>query len=135
MGIKGLALRGGREWGVRVGPLAAMLLLSGLCVSPALARSSSALYYETKTAAGVLAIDRLSLPLPRMSTEVVKVGSVNVFGIALGGSSIYWSFEAGLRDRGAIMRASLNGRQVRPLVRGLASPQGVIAVRGFVYWS
>jgi hypothetical protein len=33
-----------------------------------------------------------------------------------------------------IMRASLNGRHVRPLVGGLAAPGSVIAVHGFVYW-
>jgi len=114
--------------------LAFVLLLAGVWVPLASARSSSALYYETETSARTLAIDKLTLAAPRTSTEVVAVGNVNVFGIALGRAYVYWSFEAGPDDRGAIMRASLDGRHVRRLVGGLAAPESVIAVHGFVYW-
>jgi virginiamycin B lyase len=112
-----------------------LLMLAGLWAPSAFARSSTALYYETESGAGVLAIDKLSLSAPRTSTRVVKVGNVGVFGIALGGPYIYWSTEAGTGDRGAIMRASLNGQDVRRLVAGLTSPESVIAVHGHVYWN
>jgi virginiamycin B lyase len=112
------------------------LLLAGPWVPPAHARSASALYYETETSAGRLAIDRLSLSGPRSITQVVELGhDVNVFAIALAGSYVYWSTEAGPRDRGAIMRATLDGRNVRRLVGGLPAPASLIAVGGFVYWS
>lgn len=111
------------------------LLFAGSGVPAALARSSSALYYETETKTGQLAIDRLSLSGPRSITQVVQLGEVNLFAIALAGRYIYWSTEAGPRDRGAIMRATLDGRNVRRLVGGLPAPANLIAVRGFVYWS
>jgi hypothetical protein len=112
-----------------------LLLLAGLWASSAFARSSSALFYETGTSPATLAIDKLNLSAPNVGTQVVKVGNVSVFGIALGGSYIYWSTESGPSDRGAIMRASLNGEHVRRLVAGLTSPDSVIAVRGYVYWN
>ncbi|MGO9955553.1 MAG: hypothetical protein ACLP50_06150 [Solirubrobacteraceae bacterium] len=111
------------------------LVLAGLPASPAVARSSSALYYETATSTGTLAIDKLNLSGPDTSTQVVSVGKVSLFGIAVGGRYVYWSTEAGPRDRGAIMRASLDGRHVRRLVAGLASAESVIAVHGYVYWN
>jgi hypothetical protein len=103
-------------------------------VSSALAGRSRALYYETETRAGTLAIDRLSLSPPGASTQVVGLGDVNLFGIALGGPYIYWSTQAGPKDRGAIMRATLDGGDVRPLVTGLPGPAGLIVVHGFLYW-
>lgn len=112
-----------------------MLLLGGLGASSALAQSSTALYYETETITGTLAIDRLDLLPPGTSTEVVKLGNANVFGIALGGPHIFWLSQAGPHDRGAIMRATLDGRHVRRLVGGLPAPASMIAVRGFLYWS
>ena len=135
MGIAGLgcAARRGGAW-VAVAVVLAAMPLGNVWVPLAQARASSALYYETATA-GTLAIDKLTLAAPRTSTEVVKVGSVNVFGIALAGPYIYWSFELGPKDRGAIMRASLNGQHVSRLVGGLVSPESLIAVHGFVYWS
>jgi hypothetical protein len=98
------------------------------------ARSSPALYYETETSARNLAIERLSLDGSRTIREVVDVGNVNVFGIALGGRHVYWSFQAGLHSRGAIMRASLSGGGVRTIVGGLDAPASVVAAHGFVYW-
>lgn len=112
-----------------------VLLLAGPLVPAALARSSSALYYETESRTGQLAIDRLSLSGARSVTQAVKLGDVNLFAIALAGSYIYWSTEAGPNDRGAIMRATLDGQNVRRLVGGLPAPASLIAVRGFVYWS
>jgi hypothetical protein len=101
----------------------------------ALARPADALYYEAETRAGRLALDRLSLSGPRTSTEVVEVGNVNLFGIAVDPPYLFWSFQAGPRNRGAIMRASLSGRHVRRLVGALAAPASVIAVGGYLYWS
>lgn len=125
---------------VGIAPLVAglvmlLLVLGGLRAAPALARSSSALYYETETSAGKLAIDRLSLSGPRSSTQVVEVGDVSVFGIALAGPYIYWSYESGLHDRGAIKRATLDGQDVRRLVGGLPAPASLITVHGYVYWA
>jgi len=111
------------------------LLLAGPWVPAAHARSASGLYYETETRAGQLAIDRLNLSGARSITQVVELGDANVFGIAVAGSYVYWSTEAGPSDRGAIMRATLDGQNVRRLVSGLPAPASVMAVRGFVYWS
>ena len=111
------------------------LLFAGPWVPVARARSSSELYYETETGAGQVAIDRLNLSGARSVTQVVELGDVNVFAIALAGPYLYWSTEAGPSDRGAIMRATLDGQNVRRLVGGLPAPASMIAVRGFVYWS
>jgi len=112
----------------------ALATLGWLGVPAAIAQTSRALYYETETRAGTLAIDRLSLSPPGASTQVVGLGDVNLFGIALGGPYIYWSTQAGPKDRGAIMRATLDGGDVRPLVSGLPGPAGLIVVHGFLYW-
>lgn len=111
------------------------LLFAGPQTASALTRSSSALYYESETTTGQLSIDRLNLSGARTITQVVKLGDVNVFGIALAGSYVYWSTEAGASDRGAIMRATLDGQNVWRLVSGLPAPASLIAVRGFIYWS
>jgi len=110
----------------------AMLVWPG--VSSARAATSRALYYETESRAGTLAIDRLSLSPSGTSTEVVGLGNVNLFGIALGGPYIYWSTQAGPEDRGAIMRATLDGTDVKRLVGGLPAPASLIVVHGFLYW-
>jgi hypothetical protein len=111
------------------------LLSAALGVPAAVARSSRALYYETETRTGQLAIDRLDLSGARSVTPVVDVGEVNMFAIAVAAPYVYWSTEAGPRDRGAIMRATLDGQNVRQLVGGLPAPASLIAVGGFVYWS
>ncbi len=111
------------------------VLFAGPWVAAGHARSSSGLYYETETGAGQLAIDRLNLSGARSVTPEVELGDVNVFAIALAGPFVYWSTEAGPRGQGAIMRASLDGQNVRRLVGGLPAPASMIAVRGFVYWS
>jgi hypothetical protein len=111
------------------------LLFAGLGVPAAVARSASALYYETETRAGQVAIDRLNLSGARSITPVVELGEVNLFAIALAGPYVYWSTEAGPRDRGAIMRATLDGHNVRRLVGGLPAPASLIAIHGFVYRS
>jgi hypothetical protein len=110
------------------------LLFAGPFASPALGRSASALYFETETRAGQLAIDRLNLSGPRNINQVVELGEVNVFGIAVAGQYVYWSTQAGPNDRGAIMQARLDGGNVRRLVGGLSDPASLIAVHGFIYW-
>jgi hypothetical protein len=111
------------------------MLLAGVAVSVALARSSTTLYYETETPLGTLAIQKLTLTPPRTSSQVVGVGLENVFGIALGGRYVFWITEAGANDRGALMRATLNGRHVRRLVGRVDAPTSVIVVGRYVYWS
>lgn len=123
-----------RAWGAAVAGVVA-LLFAGSWVAAALARPSSALYYETETRTGQLSIDRLNLSGPRSISQVVRLGDVNVFAIALAGPYVYWSTEQGPRDQGAIMRAALDGQNVRRLVGGLPAPASLIAVEGFVYWS
>jgi hypothetical protein len=139
MGLTGLAVtvREVRPRAVAAPVLAGFLalLFVGLGVPAAFARSSGALYYETETATGQLAIERLNLSGARSITQVVQLAQVNVFAIALAGPYIYWSTEAGPRDRGAIMRATLDGNNVRRLVGGLPAPASLIAVGRFVYWS
>jgi hypothetical protein len=97
-------------------------------------RPSTALYYETQTGPASFAIDALDLSAHRSSTQVVALRNANVFGIALAGGSIYWSTEHGPRDRGSIMRASLDGGRARRLVGGLTDAGSVVAVGGYVYW-
>jgi hypothetical protein len=118
-------------------PLAAapLGLSSWFHVSPALAASGRALYYDTTTTAGKLAIDRLSLATPRVRKEVVEGGNVTVFGIAVHGPYFYWSVQVGVTGAGAIMRMSLNSHRVRQVVGGLRSPASLIAAGRFVYWS
>jgi hypothetical protein len=113
---------------------AVVLLSAGSAASSALLRPSRALYYEAAIGPATYAIDKLNLSAPKVSTQVVKVGTASVFGIALGGRYVYWSTERGPRDRGAIMRASLKGEHVRRVVGGLTSADSVIAVDGYVYW-
>src|SRR5580704_2367174 len=113
---------------------AVLLLSAAPAASSTSAGPSRALYYETALGPARYAIDELNLSAPRQSTQVVKVGTASLFGIAVGGRHIYWSTERGPRDRGAIMRASLNGDHVRRVVGGLTSADSVIAVDGYVYW-
>jgi hypothetical protein len=123
--------------GLAVAAVAAALsmLVGGPAGASARGRSSTALYYETRNPSGSLAIAKLSLVGPRVSTKIVGVGEDNLFGIALGGPYMFWTFEAGPHNRGAVMRASLDGRHVRRLVPGLTAPASVVAVHGFVYWA
>ena len=97
-------------------------------------RAPTALYYETQTGPASFAIDRLDLSGARSSTQVVALSNSNVFGIALGGRSIYWSTQSGPRDRGSIMRASLDGGPARRLVGALPDLGSVVAVGGDLYW-
>jgi hypothetical protein len=105
----------------------------------AVAGSARALYYETETRTGALAIERLDLAAPHARTEIVQVGSasenMSLFGIAVAGPYVFWSYEAGPHDRGGVMRASLTGGGVRRLVGNLSAPASLIAVHGFVYWA
>ena len=89
-------------------------LSAGARAAPA---PAGALYYETETAARTLAIDRLVLSAPRASSEVVEVGNVTVFGIAVQPPYLFWSFQVGVTGRGAIMRVSSGGGHVRRLWR------------------
>jgi virginiamycin B lyase len=114
---------------------ALVLLSAGSAASSTLPRPSRALYYETAVTPATYAIDKLNLSGPRVSTQVVEVGSSSLFGIAVGGPYIYWSTEHGARDHGAIMRASLNGEHVRRMVGGVTSADSVIAVHGYIYWA
>ena len=111
------------------------MLLSAPPGASARGRSSTALYYETLNPNGSLAIAKLSLVGPPVSTEVVGVGRENLFGLALGEPYLFWTFQVGPHDRGAIMRVSLDGRHVRRLVPGLTAPASVVAVHGYVYWA
>jgi hypothetical protein len=111
-------------------------VLAGSASSSTFARPSRALYYETAVGPANYAIDKLNLSAPTTSTstQVVRVGGASVFGIALGGPYVYWTTEHGPRDRGAVMRASLNGEHVRRVVGGLTSADSVIVVDGYIYW-
>ncbi len=93
-------------------------------MSSARARPSATLYYEAHTDAGQLAISRVRLAGPRVSTQVVALPNVGVFGIAVAGGYVYWVTEAGPHDRGAIMRATAAGADVRQVVGGLAAERG-----------
>jgi hypothetical protein len=110
-------------------------MLAGSGARAASVRASPSLYYETQTGPASFAIDELHLSAHRSSTQVVALRNPNVFGIAVGGRSIYWSTQSGPRDRGAIMRASLDGGPARRLVGGLTDPGSVVAVGGYVYWN
>ena len=113
---------------------AVVLLSAGPADSSTATQPPRALYYETALSPDTYAIDKLNLSAPRVSTQVVKVGTASLFGIAVGGPYVYWSTEHGLRDRGAIMRASLKGGHVRRVVGGLTSADSVIVVDGYLYW-
>jgi hypothetical protein len=113
---------------------AVVLLSAGSAASSTSAGPSRALYYETALGPDTYAIDELNPSVPKLSTQVAKVGTASLFGIAVGGPYVYWSTEHGPRDRGAIVRASLNGDHVRRVVGGLTSAGSVIVVHGYVYW-
>jgi virginiamycin B lyase len=110
-----------------------------LPAAAAVARPAGALYYETETRAGALVIERLDLSAPHTKTQIVQVGTatenLTVFGIAVAGPYVFWSYEAGLHSRGGVMRASLAGGQIRRLAGNVAAPASLIAVNGFVYWA
>jgi hypothetical protein len=110
------------------------LLFAGPGAQAASVRSPAALYYETQTGPTSFAIDALALSGDRSSTQVVPLRNANVYGIALGRRSIYWSTQSGPHDRGAIMRVSLHGGRARRLVGGLTEPSSVVAVGRYVYW-
>ncbi len=110
------------------------LLFAGSGARAASARSPAALYYETQTGPRSFAIDALALSGDRSSNQVVALRNANVYGIAVGRRSIYWSTQSGPRDRGAIMGVSLHGGRTRRLVGGLTEPGSVVAVGRYVYW-
>ena len=99
------------------------------------ARPSTALYYETQTTTGVLAIDRLNLTGQRVSTQVVALPDVGVFGITVSRGYVDWVTETAPADRGSVMRATIGGGGVRSLVSGLPAPNSLVAAGGYVYWS
>jgi hypothetical protein len=123
------------------------LAVAGLCSvgapTPAFAgsgaRTASAaapttLYYETQTGPTTFAIDARGLAEHRPSSQVVALRNYNVYGIAVGGRSIYWSTQSGPRDRGSIMQAPLDGGRAHRLVGGLTEPASVAVVGRHVYW-
>jgi hypothetical protein len=110
------------------------LAFAGSGARAASAPAPTALYYEAQTGPRSFAIDALDLSVHRHSTQVVALRNSNVYGIALGRRSIYWSTQSGPRGRGAIMRASLDGGRARRLVGGLTDPASVVVVGRHVYW-
>jgi hypothetical protein len=76
-----------------------MALLAGSGARAASAPAPTGLYYEAQTGPRSFAIDELHLSVRRPSTQVVALRNANVFGIAVGGRSIYWSTQSGPRDR------------------------------------
>ena len=117
-------------------PVAGVLALAhaGSGARAASARASPALYYETQTGPASFAIDELDLSAHRSSTQVVALSNADVFGIALGGRSLFWSTQSGPRDRGSIMSVALDGGRARRLVSGLTDAASVVVVGGYVYW-
>jgi hypothetical protein len=121
--------------------LAGAVVAAALVVFPAPAAArpqpSRALYYETHTATGLLAIDRLSLVSPHQGThtQVIVLPNVGLFGMVVTSGHIFWVTEAGPRDRGSIMEATVAGGDVHPVVTGLPAPNSIVAARGFIYWS
>jgi hypothetical protein len=110
------------------------LVFAGSGARAGSARASPALYYEAQTGPRSFAIDALDLSAHRSSTQVVALRNANVFGIASSARSIYWSTQGGARDRGAIMRVSLDGGRARRLVGGLTDPASVVVAGRYVYW-
>jgi hypothetical protein len=99
------------------------------------ARPAAVLYYETRAPTGLLAIARLNLRGSRRSTPIVMLPNVGVFGLAVARRHLFWVTETAPADRGAIMSAGIDGRDVRTLVGGLRAPNSIVAAGGFVYWS
>ncbi len=107
----------------------------GAGVAAAHGRAARALYYETRTAAGRLAIDRLGLVAPHARTQVIALPDVGVFGMAVAQGHLLWVTESAPADRGSIMQSTLSGGRVRRLVGGLPAPNSIAVAAGFVYWS
>lgn len=97
-------------------------------------RAAAALYYESATPTGADAIDEISLVGPPTTTQVVSLGSVNMFGLAVAAGYVYWTTESAPVGRGAIWRAPLGGGRPRRLVAGLSQPASLVAVGGELYW-
>jgi hypothetical protein len=134
MGNRTRPPRAGRRalLGATVAALVGVLLISS--AAAARPEGATALYYETQSSTG-LAIARLSLSGARTTTQIVALGNVGVFGIATAGPYLYWVTQSGPHDRGALMRATAAGADVRRLVGGLPAPNAIAVAGGFVYWS
>lgn len=91
------------------------------------------LYYERSSPTGLM-IARLQLSGPRRRADLVPLGDVNVFGIAVAGPQIMFSTQAGPAGRGTIWRATRSG-PTRQMVGGLIAPASLVATGGFLYWS
>jgi hypothetical protein len=110
-------------------------LASGI-VSASMALSPSGIYFSTFT--GVANQDTVQrVPLAGGTPQVIASGLTEVGGIAVDGTSVYWSQVFDYRT-GFVQKAPLEGGPVT----GLASPvdgvyqPGSLSVRGgFVYWS
>ena len=133
MGNRTRPLRAGRRalLGATVAALVAVLISPAAAARP---QGATALYYETQSSTG-MAIARLSLSGPAITTQIVALGNVGVFGIATAGPYVYWVTQSGPQDRGAIMRATTAGADVRRLVGGLPAPSAIAVAGGFLYWS
>ena len=97
-------------------------------------RPARALYYE-RSSGGTLAIARIPLAGRRPSTDVVPLGDVNIFAIALDGPDVMFTTQGGAADRGAIWRATPGEGVTRLMVAGLPAPASLVATRRYLYWT
>lgn len=108
-----------------------LAMLAGLGSSPAGARPASSLYFQKGRA-----IDRLSLVAPARTTRVVGLGSgAELPAIVVAGRYVYWAVATGHAGADTIMRALLDGRDVRRLVGDLTFPDSLTAAGGYLYWA
>jgi hypothetical protein len=70
-----------------------------------------------------LSVPRIVVRLPR------PIDTVS--GIVLNGDQLFWST---LSPRGAITRATLNGRQARQFIKNVSFVRALVSTKGFLYW-
>ena len=106
-------------------PVAATASLSGTGVIP------GHLYWVAKNERGDY-IDEVGLD---GSNQQTLIGALDINGLAVSGSHMYWTERGASADAGVIMEAGLDGSNPQTLVTGQDNPYGVTAYGSNIYWA
>jgi hypothetical protein len=106
-------------------PVAATVSLSGTGVVP------GHLYWVIKNERGDL-INEAGLDGSNPQTLIT---GLDIDGLAVSGSHMYWTEKYGSADAGVIMEAGLDGSNPQTLVTGQDNPYGVVVYGSHIYWA
>jgi hypothetical protein len=106
-------------------PVAATASLSGTGVVP------GHLYWVAKNERGDY-IDEVAMD---GSNQQTLIGALEIDGLAVSGSHMYWTEKGASADAGVIIEAGLDGSDPQTLVTGQDNPYGVVVYGSHIYWA